>query len=1028
MANVQSIMLSNGKGLHFEEMAYEIGEKKLKGLNKTLIIGCGGSGGGVVRTVKRGIKERFVDALKVTKFLVIDTESAAFGPKPGQEDIEETEKCILDGRGALELWRVHQAGGIMDEVIPKRGISDEVVKVLASGTGAGQRRVNGKIAMLGDFANVRDSIHRQLDPLLGLRTEGAGQNVSIFVVASFCGGTGSGIFLDVAALTRKVMEERFPKANIQLFGIFGVVSEGVKNFCPQAQQPIIRINTYAALTELQYLQEGSREAPKMAPPRAVFKYTKAEKYELRGNLFDQVYLVQGENLNGHLDDYNDVNSMVGRFLMVTVTSPEMARKISALNADDTFLAGLTTDVVSRKRINLIGLSACTLHMSVYDLYVHSALRLARDVVYAMVGNTISDIEAEVRTFLQRNQMEERGLKQNQLVNRVMAAAKIRAEDCQISIPPSKRQDYKETARRYRKAIVEFASQLREKSTRMREAAASTPTAGESPQARRLYNECGRALVAGIDEAFKRGGTKFASQFAEEILRVCHQVTAELSKEIADLDRSNLGGEICKKLDEVLKAWPIPFLGYWQEDNINFVKDNYDRYVVSVLEGEAKRALIPMLSTLGKLVESQAAALKTVEANLETLNAQMASRCNEIHDRVARSSQAFSLDISCASPEMLDILYGMKTKTGRQIADSTHPDENWVELMARKPWHEIGNLFLETCADEFVKPIREDMNVTEFVRQVFDPQGNNQHATKENRAFLSNCVEKMARFTKPFWTLNLPVNAMTGKKINPNFYMYVGISDLRGDGSEDPAAVVITAKLQEQALPHGYNPGITVPVPTYYGGAIDVIGIACAARGAYLSVSETYRAYYKEWVEDESKPYPHVFTEEFIQSNNLDLFAGTSFASEEAAKSKILQNFAFAMAYGYISATGDTAFYWNLDAQDNYKCASSWKTIPEIKTGKPLAGNPRGLKPDRITHEGRKKAFELWGTPAHQAHVERVETLLQDKLKIARKETIDDLGQYIGQVLEDKIQKTDGDLQMQLIAERDVLQALVKNES
>ncbi len=101
-------------------------------------------------------------------------------------------------------------------------------------------------------------------------------SIEVYVLASLCGGTGSGITLDVARLIR---EELRDAPGVRIFGV--LLLPGAFRHLPGTA--MVQTNAYAALKELEYLSEGEAD----------INIRFGQNYSLRidRSPFDQVFLI-----------------------------------------------------------------------------------------------------------------------------------------------------------------------------------------------------------------------------------------------------------------------------------------------------------------------------------------------------------------------------------------------------------------------------------------------------------------------------------------------------------------------------------------------------------------------------------------------------------------------------------------------------------------------------------------------------------------------------------------------------------------
>lgn len=269
-----------------------MGELDTRRLRRTVIIGLGGTGKKALLYAKKRLVETFGEEPPLIKFLLIDTTSANTDALkaylPSSEGFKEvrlkaSEVLHIEARGASLLPQVHDE--IREWFPPKVDLKANIL------SGAGQIRALGRLAL---YANA-SLVYENLRDLLALardyryeRPNGEQQyiyeayspHLTVALVGSLAGGTGSGIFLDVAMVLRELMKDED-----QLFGYFLLPDIYVNR--PGTQN--VEANAYAALKELDYLM--SRED--------TWEYSfGGRRIQVRKKPFDMVFLVNRQNRAG----------------------------------------------------------------------------------------------------------------------------------------------------------------------------------------------------------------------------------------------------------------------------------------------------------------------------------------------------------------------------------------------------------------------------------------------------------------------------------------------------------------------------------------------------------------------------------------------------------------------------------------------------------------------------------------------------------------------------------------------------------
>lgn len=252
-----------------------IAERKpeMRGVKRTICVGLGGTGRDVLMQMRRLIVERYGDLnrLPVVRFMHLDTDKAASqssGLRTGNtyrgvdlsfRDAERvnatmTAKDVTNLVQGLERRQSNRANPY-DHI--GRWLPPQLIRnIKAIEEGAKGIRPVGRLAFFHNYTKFRAAIdtaerltrghEATLLQQQGLRVE---RGLDIFVIGSLCGGTGSGMFLDVAYSLRKLYGEQ----GAQIFGYFIISPELYGN------TPTQNANTYAALKELDhYTASGSR--------------------------------------------------------------------------------------------------------------------------------------------------------------------------------------------------------------------------------------------------------------------------------------------------------------------------------------------------------------------------------------------------------------------------------------------------------------------------------------------------------------------------------------------------------------------------------------------------------------------------------------------------------------------------------------------------------------------------------------------------------------------------------------------------
>lgn len=294
----------------------------------TLLIGLGGTGVKAVRHIllhaegvdgQPPMDDGLATALKIEHIVAvgIDTSTGEFSDKPvKRETLLLSDAEALDQRRLSDLLpRVKEeillnANKISGEIASMReaaritsesgrtpeneptaswilramGIShedfDETFPAENKGKqGAAQFRALGRIALLSDLEGVIQRLRTAFDAVNMGRSEGVTPEIVIF--SSLAGGTGAGMFLDIAAIVRQYINKNVPISGHFLLPDVFRSAENTSRIAP---------NAYAALRELSELAQPRNAKPveisyKIQGVEESFTFRKGDTA-----LFDNVYL------------------------------------------------------------------------------------------------------------------------------------------------------------------------------------------------------------------------------------------------------------------------------------------------------------------------------------------------------------------------------------------------------------------------------------------------------------------------------------------------------------------------------------------------------------------------------------------------------------------------------------------------------------------------------------------------------------------------------------------------------------------
>lgn len=286
-------------------------------LRPTLVLGLGGTGIDVARFFKRRLREAWglgpaEEIPGIIQILGVDT--MPWANLPGEEYLHRHEYAYIGGYNATQVLRhldnhptIKAWWNWPPEMVPLGQIH----------SGARQIRCIGRLSFFRRYRTFWNQLEPKLSRMAAVatieETENRGYPVireggirHIYIVTSLAGGTGSGIFLDVAHKMRALFGEQ-----AIITGILGMPSLFLEELDSDLQKRRIQANAYAALKELDAFQNG-RDFVAQYP---------GEDPIVVSRPFDRIYLIERRNISGEvLDTLDDVKQMMAHQIFLESVS------------------------------------------------------------------------------------------------------------------------------------------------------------------------------------------------------------------------------------------------------------------------------------------------------------------------------------------------------------------------------------------------------------------------------------------------------------------------------------------------------------------------------------------------------------------------------------------------------------------------------------------------------------------------------------------------------------------------------------
>ncbi|MFM2309003.1 MAG: hypothetical protein RLY87_1124 [Chloroflexota bacterium] len=304
----------------------------------TIVVGLGGTGTAIIRHLKSRLRQAVgnMPIPRLVEFLAVDTEPIQ--NLPGEERLYDGEIAYIgDFNAGAVLENIDNHPHIKDWWFTNGKVVGSIYK------GARQRRAVGRLSLYakwGEFTQRLDPKIRRVQEIsekekterYGLDVERTGQ-VRVYILASVCGGTGSGTFIDAAFRVRKALGDE-----AEIIGILFLPSCFMPNMQSQVQKERVQGNAYAALRELNHFLSPNTKFVSTFPDTPFYDGEGNKVSSTLTRPFDSVFLVDSHNGKEHLSALREIQRMAAQFIYLDMITP-IGKRLAGRRVNLNDLAG-----------------------------------------------------------------------------------------------------------------------------------------------------------------------------------------------------------------------------------------------------------------------------------------------------------------------------------------------------------------------------------------------------------------------------------------------------------------------------------------------------------------------------------------------------------------------------------------------------------------------------------------------------------------------------------------------------------------
>jgi len=282
-------------------------------IRRSLYIGLGGTGMSTLLSTKRFFIETYGEVPPMIGFLGIDADRDFFNnttinSKAGKLSLYQSEFCPIIVENALPIYKRYR--NQYYNWLPEENINSLTG---LTGDGCGQIRSNGRFSFFQNYDVIERSIQNKLNSISDATITDnpkysiiSGGKIDIHIVFSLAGGTGCGIFLDLAYLIKNLQNNTKTNAYAVLPDIFDAFLNG-------PSKKLIFPNAYGALSDLDYFMHKTPGKNGL-----VINYPNGRTIEVDEPPFRNVVLIDNKNSNG--DTYTNIYQITEMLGIALATS------------------------------------------------------------------------------------------------------------------------------------------------------------------------------------------------------------------------------------------------------------------------------------------------------------------------------------------------------------------------------------------------------------------------------------------------------------------------------------------------------------------------------------------------------------------------------------------------------------------------------------------------------------------------------------------------------------------------------------
>jgi len=636
------------------------------GMRPTLLIGVGGTGQKVLVQLKARFIRNYGQVPTAVEFLCFDTDQSAEQTQVNGQIVRLTSDTELINIGGIQTANIIRNLDKYQAIGAWITEDKERIPTSAIQMGAKQVRPLGRLSLFWHVETITRKLQSSVQRLTDLKLSFDKKGINVFIISSVCGGTGSGSIIDMAYLTRNVID----KAGIdsEFCYINGVL--GLPSVFPNVDKTGIESNAYATLTELDYFIQNGEWTIDYGNPRVpTFSFSGIRPFNI-------CYLIDARNEQGQgLSGLDEIAPMLAEAVYLQISSQVGNANNSAFD-NVRVLTGSTIyhDEGKEKPTAYSSLGTTSLVFPVTKIIDICAHRLGHDLIQEELLKkdvTPSKADAAVNSFMQANQLDPEGL-----LGQIARDAKNNV--MRITLDPRKLDQFKENDM----AGATMAYLTKAENTVDNEFFLALDSN------KKLLSE---RLAVALDTEINRladdpiGGLYYAIAILEKLDATLAAERGDMDKSRAEMDvrRDRAQAMLRQTQDEFARSFRSNILGRSGriKDARNRHVEMFQNYLAARFESRKREIAIALLAGLSSSLQNKRALLQRTVDRLQFINSQFEAYLERFGSGKPRTDFVLAQDISTDQDiehfykEHYDRLGGAPASA---LLDSQGPLHAWLE--------------------------------------------------------------------------------------------------------------------------------------------------------------------------------------------------------------------------------------------------------------------------------------------------------------------------------------------------------------